>query len=171
MTQVQWYPVDTGVFLSADKCGNIVLWDTNTFTPITCVKKTVLDTSMNMVRPCGIASIDLPKLVNSSHLLLAIGSIQSGNNSSGGRRNVGRAEAGLLGSGQVVIDDRVVYLCDIKSGSMTHQLVGHGMGGIQAVQWSPVHDFVLASEALFRFLSWSSNYKNAFFRSRVMVGR
>jgi len=135
VTQVQWYPVDTGVFLSSDTMGNILLWDTNTFTPVTCLKKNVLDSSMNAASPCGIASMDLPKSTNSAHLLLAIGSIQSG------RSYDDRGS----GSGRLHIDDRVVYLCDVKSGSMTHQLSGHGMGGISVVQWSPIHDYMLAS--------------------------
>ena len=137
ITQVQWYPVDTGVFLSSDTMGNILLWDTNTFTPVSCVKKTLMDSSMNVANPCAIASMDLPKLTNSTHLLLAIGSIQSGRSR--------HCEHGSASSSRLHIDDRVVYLCDIKSGSMTHQLSGHGMGGISCVQWSPVHDYILAS--------------------------
>eukprot|EP00554_Chaetoceros_debilis_P001122 CAMPEP_0194089720 /NCGR_PEP_ID=MMETSP0149-20130528/35872_1 /TAXON_ID=122233 /ORGANISM="Chaetoceros debilis, Strain MM31A-1" /LENGTH=551 /DNA_ID=CAMNT_0038773755 /DNA_START=375 /DNA_END=2028 /DNA_ORIENTATION=- len=157
VTQVQWYPIDTGVFLSADKIGNILLWDTNSFTPISCLKKNIMDSrSMNAVSPCGISSIDLPKLENASHMLLAIGSIQGGREVGGtgrdthslldpsGSRNGNESNIGL-GAGHVVIDDRVVYLCDIKSGSMTHQLVGHGVGGISSVQWSPIHDYLLAS--------------------------
>lgn len=136
ITQVQWYPVDTGVFLSSDTMGNILLWDTNTFTPVSCVKKTLMDSSMNLASPCAIASMDLPKLPNSTHLLLAIGSIQSGRS-----RN---DEHASMPSSRLHIDDRVVYLCDIKSGSMTHQMSGHG-SGISCVQWSPVHDYILAS--------------------------
>ena len=135
VTQVQWYPVDSGIFFSSDSAGNVLMWDANSFTPVSCVKKTVMDSSMIAASPCGIASIDLPKNI-SSHLLLAIGSIQTGGSRYGGTGSV---------TSRMQIDDRVVYLCDIKSGSMTHTLSGHGLGGIQVVQWSPSHDCILAS--------------------------
>lgn len=50
-----------------------------------------------------------------------------------------------------LFDDRSIYLCDIKSGSTTQQLIGHGNGvgtsgrGISSVQWSPVNEFMLVS--------------------------
>ena len=50
----------------------------------------------------------------------------------------------------VPIDDRVVRLCDIKSGSVSHELIGHGTGrdgsgGVGVIQWSPTREFELAS--------------------------
>ena len=31
--KVQWYPIDSGIFLSSDSKGFILVWDTNIFTP------------------------------------------------------------------------------------------------------------------------------------------
>ncbi len=152
VTQVKWYPVDSGIFLSSDAIGNILMWDTNTFTPVACLKKSGSEVGMGMgigvgtarshmdvaYASPGITSMDLPKSPNCSHLLLAIGSIQSGSSSQS------RSSSHSFSS-RLNLDDRVVYLCDVKSGNMTHQLAGHGVGGIQAVQWSPIHEYILAS--------------------------
>ena len=157
ITQVKWYPVDSGIFISSDSVGNILMWDTNTFTPVACLKKSGSGSgsggmihgsgsgtrmgigrygshmdAASVVSP-GISSMDLPKSPNCSHSLLAIGSIQSGRSS----------QSNL--TSRLHVDDRVVYLCDVKSGNMTHQLSGHGVGGIQVVQWSPIHEYILAS--------------------------
>mmetsp|Transcript_12934 Transcript_12934/g.24295 ORF Transcript_12934/g.24295 Transcript_12934/m.24295 type:complete len:567 (-) Transcript_12934:124-1824(-) len=158
VTQVLWYPVDTGVFLSSDTAGNALLWDTNLFTPVSCIRKSssllnsgsgsgsAIPSSSSSASPCSIASMDLPKRSNAAHLLLAIGSIgavQSGNI----RLNAYSSGAPPVGTrmGFRTDDDRVVYLCDIRSGSMTHQLIGHGVGGVSCVKWSPIHDYLLAS--------------------------
>ena len=142
ITQVKWYPVDSGIFLSSDSIGSILMWDTNTFTPVSHVKSGGIsnDSSYNT---CRITSMDLP--ANLSHMLLAIGSIQSGRSSqSRPYSNLSSYDSSTSPS-RGHMDDRVVYLCDIKCGQMTHQLAGHGAGGIQVVQWSPVNDFILAS--------------------------
>jgi DNA excision repair protein ERCC-8 len=149
ITQVKWYPVDSGVFISSDSIGNILMWDTNSFTPVTCLKKGSsgsgghMDAATSFLSP-GIASIDLPKSPSCSHLLLAIGTIQSGRASHSKSRSTNSSHSNSLAS-RMHIDDRVVYLCDVKSGHMTHQLAGHGVGGIQVVQWSPIHEYILAS--------------------------
>jgi FOG: WD40 repeat len=161
VTQVLWYPVDTGVFLSSDAVGNVLLWDTNLFTPVSCIRKSSSFASASILMnhgsgrdtasslsssPCSIASMDLPKRTNSSHLLLAIGSIGTSVSSAGNLERLGHVGTSRMGSRAMAMDDdRVVYLCDIRSGSMTHQLVGHGFGGISCVKWSPIHDYLLAS--------------------------
>ncbi len=156
VTQVQWYPVDSGIFISSDCLGNILLWDSNAFIPASCMSLSKTATvngmmmnsnttsgswshwdSLSMSSHCSINTFDLPK--NSSHhMQLAAGCIQTNFQS--------RTNAMQL------VDDRAVYLCDIKSGSTTQQLIGHGSGhgqygnrGISSVQWSPMNEFVLIS--------------------------
>ena len=136
VTNVLWYPVDTGVFLSSDSQGNILLWDTNSFIPVSSVKKTLVDDRNNVSSPCSIASMDLPQR-NSAHMLLAIGCVRNGG------KNYDHDNS--MPKSLLQVDDRVVYLCDIRSGSMTHTLVGHGNGGVSCVQWNPMHDYILAS--------------------------
>jgi len=124
VTVVKWYPVDTGVFISADSSGKIFLWDTNSFTPVLSLNSLHVDHHGS----CGISSLDLPKRLN-SHALLAIGCSSTGKE---------------VDDGKIQMDEKLVYLCDIRSGSMTHSLTGHS-GGINCLQWSPSYDYVLAS--------------------------
>ena len=158
VTQVQWYPVDSGIFLSSDCIGNILLWDTNAFTPASCMslsKAASITNSTNggstsgtwsrsdtlsMSSNCSINSFDLPKNA-SHHMQLAAGCIQTNLPSNRNENNA-----------MQLVDDRAVYLCDIKSGSTTQQLIGHGSGhgrygnrGISTVQWSPMNEFILMS--------------------------
>lgn len=156
VTQVQWYPVDSGIFLSSDCIGNILLWDTNAFTPASCMslsKAAGIPNStgsisgtwsrwdtLSMSSYCSINSFDLPKNA-SHHMQLAAGCIQTNLPSSSNETNA-----------MQLVDDRAVYLCDIKSGSTTQQLIGHGSGhgrygnrGISTVQWSPINEFILIS--------------------------
>lgn len=141
VTQVKWYPVDSGVFLSSDACGSILLWDTNTFTPVTgfsisphrSLSRTAAVNGM-----CSVSCMDMPNPnSNPSHLLLAVGSTRTSSNH--------QSQPGLP-----PLDDRVIRLCDIKSGSVSHQLIGHGLGrngfgGVNVLQWSPTQEFQLAS--------------------------
>jgi DNA excision repair protein ERCC-8 len=155
VSQVLWYPVDTGVFLSSDSAGNVLLWDTNLFTPVSCIRKSSAsflnygsdsDVAISSSSsPCSIASMDLPKRTNSMHLLLAIGSIGAVQTRTIRLDTYASVPGAGSRMGIPMDDDRVVYLCDIRSGSMTHQLVGHGFGGISCVKWSPIHDYLLAS--------------------------
>jgi DNA excision repair protein ERCC-8 len=124
VTVVKWYPVDTGVFVSADSCGKILLWDTNQFVPVLSLNSLHVDHHGSF----GVYSLDLPKRLN-SHVLLAIGGSGTGKE---------------IGGDRVQIDEKMIYLCDIRSGSITHSLIGHS-GGINCLQWSPTYDYILAS--------------------------
>jgi WD40 repeat protein len=48
----------------------------------------------------------------------------------------------------MILDDRPINLCDIRSGAMTHELIGHGAGGVLSLQWSPTQEFSLVSGGL-----------------------
>jgi len=147
VTQVQWYPIDSGIFLSSDCIGNIMLWDTNAFTPATCMSLSKSDfytagssSSTSSSSCCRINCMDLPK--NSTHhMQLAVGCVETNKLMSRGGSNA-----------LSLVDDRAVYLCDLKSCSTSQQLIGHGSGngtlgkpGISTVQWSPVDEFILCS--------------------------
>jgi len=136
VTNVKWYPVDSGIFLSSDTDGSVLLWDTNAFVPVTSFNISLHNrisepAILSVTGKCSVSSMDIPKAVNNPiHLLLAVGSSRTSNER----------------TGQSLIDDRVVRLCDIKSGSVSHELVGHGgRGGVGTVQWSPTRQFELAS--------------------------
>jgi len=158
VTKVLFYPVDSGCFLSSDCSGNILLWDSNSFTPVSFLslsKRRVESHSYSsssyssrwnavsmpsLSSYCSISSFDLPKH-STHHMQLAVGTTQITNTSSSSSYSMS------------LVDDRSIYLCDIKSGSTTQQLIGHGSGsgsdsgsrGISSVQWSPVNEFVLVS--------------------------
>jgi DNA excision repair protein ERCC-8 len=158
ITNVQWYPIDSGVFLTSDCIGNILLWDSNSFTPASCMTLSKTGdisatssstlTSWNRASTasvpsqCTINSFDLPKNVT-INMQLAVGCSQI---------NKSLGSSGMTNALSLT-DDRAVYLCDIRSGATTQQLIGHGMGhgqygnrrGISNVQWSPVDEFILAS--------------------------
>lgn len=110
VSSVQWYPVDTGMFISLDKGGNVYVWDTNAFE--------VVDT-FNVGHHDGreIRCAAMPVKVNSKHMLIACG----------------------------CANDRTIRLCDITSGSFSHELVGHGADGVNSLAWSPTNEFILAS--------------------------
>ncbi len=145
LTKVAFY-IDSGCFLSSDCCGQFILWDTNSFTPVTVLSLSkrgmepysyssgVSSSRWNAVSVpshSSISSFDLPKN-STTHMQIAVGTTQMNNESS-----------------MSLADDRAVYLCDLKSGSTTQQLIGHGSGisssGISSVQWSPVNEFILVS--------------------------
>jgi DNA excision repair protein ERCC-8 len=105
ITHVQWYPVDTGAFLSSASDGSILLWDTNSMQPVLHVQPFSENT-------WGSAHLQ----TGGDHSLIAAGSWY----------------------------DVAVKLVDVRSGSHSHQLLGHD-DGITCVQWSPTMPVVLAS--------------------------
>ncbi len=153
ITKVLWFTIDSGIFLSSDCIGNIFLWDSNVFMPASCLSLSksgysrtataTTTTSCNSIvsSKCTINSFDLPKY-STRHMQLAVGCTLINNNDN----NYDSIS---------FTDDRCVYLCDIKSGSTTQQLIGHGKsykrgggagyGGVSTVQWSPVNEFILVS--------------------------
>ena len=115
VSTVQWFNTDTGAFISTDKSGQILIWDTNTFVPVSSMRLPGSIRCATMVR-AGVEG-------SAPHTLLAVGIAKSP-------------------SGQ----DRSVRLCDLRSGSTSHELVGHGpRGGINAVAFSPTNDVHLCS--------------------------
>lgn len=164
VTEVKWFTIDSGIFLSSDCIGNILVWDTNSFMPASCMSlsKTGFLPSSSSTSPgsrrnlssfgasgwdivsscCSINSFDLPKNPT-HHMQLAVGLSQT---------NSSLSKDGSTMNNISLADDRAVYLCDIKSGATTQQLIGHGSGhgkygnrGISTVQWSPVDEFILVS--------------------------
>lgn len=116
VSTVQWFNTDTGAFISTDKSGQILIWDTNQFVPLSSLRLPGSIRCATMAK----AGVDGGA---TSHTLLAVGIAKSP-------------------SGQ----DRSVRLCDLRSGSTSHELVGHGpRGGINAVCFSPVNDVYLCS--------------------------
>ena len=115
VSTVQWFNTDTGAFISTDKSGQILIWDTNTFVPVSSMRLPGSIRCATMVR-AGVEG-------SAPHTLLAVGIAKSP-------------------SGQ----DRSVRLCDLRSGSTSHELVGHvPRGGINAVAFSPTNDVHLCS--------------------------
>jgi DNA excision repair protein ERCC-8 len=167
ITKVLWFTIDSGIFLSSDCIGNIFIWDSNVFIPVSCLslsksgnvhnhnnhhygrrytrtRTTATNCNTTISSKCTINSFDLPKH-STHHMQLAVGCTLLNNNAN----NYDSIS---------FTDDRCVYLCDIKSGSTTQQLIGHGKsykgggtsvggagGGISTVQWSPVNEFILIS--------------------------
>ena len=103
LVHVQWYPIDTGAFLSASMDGTLLFWDTNQMQPVLRV---------NPFETSSSPSVHL----QATGVSVAFGA-----------RN-----------------HAAVKLVDLRSGSCSHQLIGHG-GGITVVQWSPTSSVVLAS--------------------------
>ncbi|KAL7460053.1 hypothetical protein ACHAXS_000521, partial [Conticribra weissflogii] len=126
---VHWYPADVyGSFVSASISGEILVWDAQNFIPVFATYSYVYGSGGGVggtgksVSP--LQCIDLPRTPEGcphGHALLAMG----------------------LGGG----DGRgVIRLCDAFSGgSATHELIGHGGGGVNAICWDPFHPFRLAS--------------------------
>ena len=42
-------------------------------------------------------------------------------------------------------EESTVTLCDLRSGSNTHQLRGHAAASVDTVRWSPAHHHLLAT--------------------------
>ena len=97
VTHVQWYPVDTGAFLSAANDGNVLFWDTEKMESVLSVNP--------YPNVGGVGSVHLQ--TGGNHSLIATGSW----------------------------NHPVLKLVDIRSGSHSHELIGHD-GGISAVQVS-----------------------------------
>ena len=121
ISSVQWYPVDNGMFISSDHNGCIIIWDTNLFEPafsfhVNSNNNSRLYTSGN-TPTLDISCMTMPKSPSSQHFLAAVASHQDSN----------------------------LRLCDITSGTYSHQLTGHGSKGVRTVAWSPINEFMLAS--------------------------
>ena len=126
ISSIQWYPVDTGMVLSADLSGRIILWDTNLFEPafsFDIPSSTLSSSYSSHSSPSGknsnlsISCMVLPKSPTSQHFLAAVSSHQ----------------------------DNSIRLCDVTSGAYSHQLRGHGNIGVRTLAWSPQNEFTLVS--------------------------
>ena len=106
LSHVQWYPTDTGAFLSVSIDGCILLWDTNQMQPVTRVQPLMGDEESTSSATFGCAHLQ-PKCAK-GHSLIATGSWNRPS----------------------------IKLVDVRSGSSSHQLVGH-TSGITQIQWSP----------------------------------
>mmetsp|Transcript_3766 Transcript_3766/g.6973 ORF Transcript_3766/g.6973 Transcript_3766/m.6973 type:complete len:760 (+) Transcript_3766:202-2481(+) len=126
---VHWYPADVyGSFVSASISGEILVWDAQNFIPVFATYSYVYGGGGVMsgidkaVSP--LQCMDLPRTPEGcphGQALLAMG----------------------LGSGDGM---GAIRLCDAFSGgSATHELIGHGTGGVNAIAWDPFHPFRLAS--------------------------
>jgi len=103
ITCVQWYPFDTGLFITSGSDGCVKVWDTNE-------QKVIQDFHLETsAHTCHMSPLSL------SHSLIATGT-----------------------------DSPHVRLCDIRSGSGTHSLLGH-CAAVWSVQWCPGNEFLLAS--------------------------
>lgn len=76
VSSVQWYPVDTGAFVSTDRSGQILIWDTNQFIPVSSVRV-----------PGSIQCAEMARYIGCTSTLLAIG-IRGGSSSSGEDRAI-----------------------------------------------------------------------------------
>ena len=124
-TYVQWYPTDTGVFLSGSSDGTILVWDTNQMKPV-----------LRVLPFAGDDNID-GDISNASSSATWI---------SANLRTTGGADYhSLLVAGSW--NHPQVKLIDIRSGASSHHLVGH-QAGVSCVQWSPTNSHILASGSL-----------------------
>lgn len=103
VSDLGWYPFDTGMFVTGSHDHHVGVWDTN---ELDMVFRFDLEGAVNSVHMSPIAT---------SHSLIAATSAS-----------------------------RHIQLCDIKSGSKSHVLVGHDSTALCA-RWSPTEEFVLAS--------------------------
>ncbi|KAL3786863.1 hypothetical protein HJC23_013784 [Cyclotella cryptica] len=130
---VHWYPADHGSFVSSSISGEIIVWDVASFTPVFATTAHVYSSGSSSCSAltdgrksvASLQCVDLPRSPEAcphGRALLALG----------------------LGGGG---DGRsVIRLCDaFGGGSATHELVGHGGGGVNVVVWDPDHPFRLAS--------------------------
>jgi len=115
VTHVQWYPVDTGVFVSTATDGCLLLWDTNRMEPV--LKVTPFLESLEWRDEGG------SMMWSSAHWQP-------------------RGDHSLVATGSWF--DSSLRLVDIRSGASSHQLIGHSEG-ITAVQWSPTNPCIVAS--------------------------
>ena len=120
MTHVQWYPVDTGAFLSAANDGNVLFWDTEKMESVLSVNPYPI--------VGGVGSVHLQ--TGGNHSLIATGSW----------------------------NHPVLKLVDIRSGSHSHELIGHD-GRISAVQVSSPKSngcyckiFVLTFQSIYSYI-------------------
>ena len=130
-TAVQWYTKDTGAFISTDSAGNLLVWDTNSFTPVYITNIVATGDSQVAIQAMALTQHTGQTV---SHSLAALGCRSTSNTSA--------------------FDDSVIRLLDIKTGSVVQQLSGHARGGVGTIQWLPLHDFILASggdDAAIRF--------------------
>ena len=118
VVSVQWYPVDTGMFISVENNGLVHLWDSNEFLIVESFRARSVSRGLSNDQSSDIQSAVLPRNIKSSHMLIACGCGKEGK----------------------------VKLCDITSGSFSHELVGHAMGeSINSLAWSPSDEYILAS--------------------------
>lgn len=109
---VQWYPTDTGLFISSGMDRNLRIWDANSLQP-----------AENFIMASKIYHHHMSPI--SSHNLVA-----------------------------VATQSNEVILADLRSGSKSHELRGHERS-VLTVQWSPRHEFHLASGSMDnRLLIW-----------------
>lgn len=120
ISKVQWYPVDTGAFLSSSRDGSLLVWDTESMSPVAHSTPFVdFGDSNNVDR----------------------------NNKGIGCFHVSprRTDAVVLAS----LHDARLKLVDLRTGGgSSHTLLGHANPGIASVQWAPQNDVVLASGGL-----------------------
>ena len=129
----KWYPGDAKqMFVSASISGEILIWDVSNFVPVFATYAHIYtgisrgnnnDENDGGKTVAPLQCMDLPKSPEScpnGNALLALG-------------------LGSSGRG-------VIQLCDaFRGGSATHELVGHGNGGVNTVLWDSYHPFRLAS--------------------------
>mmetsp|Transcript_14976 Transcript_14976/g.21978 ORF Transcript_14976/g.21978 Transcript_14976/m.21978 type:complete len:692 (-) Transcript_14976:22-2097(-) len=126
ISNVQWYPVDTGAFVSTSFSGDVLVWDTNVFTPVFHFRVAPSSSSSLQMELSSSSSLNLKSAAmpqngtSSVHSLLAIGC--TGNNEHA----------------------NVVRIADINGGSCSHELIGHN-AGINSVVWCPTNDYIVAS--------------------------
>lgn len=80
-----------------------------------------------------------------SHTLLAIGSKRRTLLSSIRTTATTSTSTSSTATSSFWMDDGVVCLCDVQSGFVSHELVGHNSGGVHAVKWSLDREFELES--------------------------
>ena len=130
---VQWYPLDTGMFLTSGMDKMLKIWDANQLIPADVIpvegKIYHHHMSPNATQHNLVACRLLP-------LLFVSYSITNQN------LNIVASTANQ------------VFLADLRSGSTTHELRSHN-SSVLSVKWSPIHEFHLASGSMDnRLLMW-----------------
>ena len=134
---LHWYPADIyGSFVSASISGEILVWDAQNFTPVFATYTFVY------AGVGGGGSIHTNSIGNTTKSVAPLQCMDLPRTPEGCPHGNALLALGLGGGG----GRGVIQLCDaFRGGSATHELIGHGGGGVNAIVWDPFHPFRIAS--------------------------
>ena len=122
---------DTGAFLSSSADGRLLIWDTQVLAPVTCYvpfRSQPELVSQRRRRPLDTTTVRTTRPTKTRHAICCMEVNQWSMNS-------------VALSSPLQSDVKVM---DIRSGIISHTLVGHDVG-VLSLQWSPASEYVLAT--------------------------